>query len=88
MARTPHDDGKYLETAGDWEFAAYALREHRIALVNDLNRLSGPPSPAMSIFQDEFIEDRMEPGETIAFAKVCYGLLAAAVARRRSSPSS
>lgn len=69
-----------LDAMGPWEFAAYALKVHRVALIDALNRALGPHSPAMAMFQREFIDERMDPSDTIAFAKVCYGLLAAAVA--------
>jgi hypothetical protein len=64
---------------GKWELASLALRDNRIALVEDFNRLAGLPSYAMATFQREFIEECMEPSETIDFAKVCLGLMAAAI---------
>jgi len=64
------------EATGPWDLAAYALKEHRVALVDSFNRVMGAPSVAMAIFQEEFTEERMDPAETLAFAKVCYGVLA------------
>lgn len=55
-----------------------------MALVDNLNCIRGPPSMAMAMLQEEFIDEQMEPDETVAFARVCYGLLAVAMAMARA----
>lgn len=80
MSETERGTIFYLSDLPSGAPAACALREHRVALIADLNRLSGPPSAQMAALQQEFIDDRMEPQETLAFAAVAYGLLAEAVA--------
>lgn len=79
MAMSEQKTTLNLDAPGPWDFAVYALPEHRIALVDDLNRLLGPPSDAMAMLQREFIGEQMQPSETVAFAKVCFGLLKVAV---------
>lgn len=73
----PNDEKRELSLnlAQSFILASKALPEHRLALIDDLNRLVGPPSDAMALLQNEFIDDRMDDFETIAFAKFCYDLL-------------
>lgn len=71
--------GLYSNLLEQCILATKSLPEHRLALVDDLNRLLGPPSDAMKLLQHEFVNDYMDAFETIAFAKFCYDLLAEAV---------
>lgn len=61
-----------------WDEAEFASRENRVILIEKYNEIAGLPSHPMSIVQDEFIRDSMSQHETIAFVKVCRGLIAAA----------
>jgi hypothetical protein len=60
------------------ENANLTLKEARVALVDQYNQIAGRPSLAMIVVQDEFINERMDPSEMIAFAKVIHGLIAVA----------
>jgi hypothetical protein len=62
-----------------WDYAEFVVKKHRADLVDHFNQIAGRPSYAMKVLQDEFIEDRMDPREMIAFIKVCRGLIAAAI---------
>lgn len=57
------------------DYTEFASKENRIALIDHYNRLAGRPSDAMVLLQDEFINARMIEHETIAFVKVCLGLI-------------
>jgi hypothetical protein len=46
--------------------------------MNRFNQVCGVPSPAVAKLQQEFIDGVLEPEETVAFAKVCFGLVDAA----------
>lgn len=70
----------YLDAVDAVAAAASVLKKHRIALIDDLNRLTGPPSTHMLAVQQEFIADAMDPAEAAAFARYCYSSLVAAVA--------
>lgn len=61
-----------------WDYVELTLRENRVVLIKMYNEIAGPPSLPMSVVQDEFIKDLMSEHETIAFVKVCRGLIAAA----------
>lgn len=65
------------------EYTEFALKQNRVALIDHYNYLAGMPSDAMVRLQDEFINARMVEQETIAFVKVCLGLIAAAKAMGR-----
>lgn len=58
----------------------FALKQNRVALIGHYNFLAGLPSDAMAQLQDEFINARMAEEETIAFVKVCLGLITVAKA--------
>lgn len=66
-----------------WEFAQYALRNNRLALINRFNGLVGKPSYAISVMQEEFVEDRMDFSEMIALVREYSFIIAAA---RRADP--
>jgi hypothetical protein len=69
--------------AESWDFAALVLRSNRADLMYEVNLATGAPSYAVSNMQHEFVEGRMEFNETVAFAKVCLGLVDAARKRQR-----
>lgn len=58
-----------------WEVAKYALTSNRVALIEALNHLVGPPTPAVLVIQTEFLTGRMEPLEMINFAWSCHKLI-------------
>lgn len=58
-----------------WDVAALALRENRVDLMRRFNRVAGAPSPAVVKLQEEFIDGKLGPKETVNFAKVCMGLI-------------
>lgn len=61
-----------------WSIAALTLKGNRVDLMNQFNQICGAPSPAVDRLQQEFIDGVLEPAETVAFAKVCFGLVDAA----------
>jgi hypothetical protein len=58
-----------------WHLAKYALKQNRETLMAHLNNLVGAPSYTMTIVQDEFISDRMEPGEMVNYARACREII-------------
>jgi hypothetical protein len=71
---------------GAWPIAQYALLERRIDLIERYNRAVGAPSHAVARVQNDFIKDRMEASEMVAFVVVCERLITAA--RRREADRS
>lgn len=69
--------------ADSWELATLALRVNRIDLIKKFNLAIGAPSYNVAKMQHEFIKGEMEPAEAIAFAKVCLGLIDAAVSAQK-----
>lgn len=67
----------YIEESS-WYFATLALRSHRVDLMAKFNRILGVPSYEVARMQHDFLEGKMEPEETVAFAKVCLALIEAA----------
>ena len=63
--------------ASAWFIAEYAVLERRLDLINRYNETVGPPSPGVLQVQNDFIRDRMDPGELVAFVQVCEGLITA-----------
>lgn len=68
--------------ANAWFIAEYAVLERRLELIDCYNNAVGPPSLGVIQVQEDFIKDRMEPSELIAFILVCKGLISAAEKRR------
>jgi len=62
--------------------AEYAVLERRLDLMNRYNEAVGPPSASVARVQSDFIKDRMEPGEIVAFVGVCQSLIFAVNLRR------
>lgn len=65
-----------------WDFAALAIRDNRLDLIQKFNLALAPPSPAVQRLQQEFIEGRMDAKETLAFAKVYCDLVNASEEER------
>lgn len=68
--------------ASGWLIAEYAVLDRRLDLIRRYNDAAGTPSAAVAHVHDDFIKDRMEPEELVAFVQVCEGLIAAATKRR------
>lgn len=64
--------------SNSWDFATLALRPNRLDLIYKFNEILGAPSYEVARMQWDFLEGQMDPEETIAFAKVCLGLINAA----------
>lgn len=80
MARIQKPSGKTPTEEDPWAYVDFMLKKNRLDLINEFNRVVGPPSYQIQIVQNDFIQDRMDPAETIAFVKVCRGLIAAGFA--------
>lgn len=61
--------------------AEYSILERRLELINLYNSVVGPPSLGIIHVQEDFIRNRMEPSEFLAFILVCKGLISAAEKR-------
>lgn len=81
--RKPPGPPERHEQGNPWEFAKYALRSNRLALIERFNQLVGKPSYAISVLQEEFVEDRMYLEEMVAFVREYSAIIAAA---RRAEP--
>lgn len=62
----------------DWDVAQYAVRSNRLALIERFNQLVGKPSYAISVMQEEFVEDRMYLEEMVALVKEYSAIIDAA----------
>lgn len=60
------------------DFGDFSRKDNRKLLVELFNEIAGVPSYSMRMLQDEFIQDRMEPGEMVSFVKICRELVAVA----------
>lgn len=60
-----------------WLIAEYAARERRQELIERYNLVIGKPSMAVARVHDDFLKDRMEASELVAFVSVCEGLIVA-----------
>lgn len=58
-----------------WLISEYGYIERRLNLMLSYNNLAGPPSPAMTQVQTDFIKARMEPAELVAFVVMCQSLI-------------
>lgn len=67
-----------------WDLAKFVVRQNRIGLIDEFNKIVGPPSPAVTVVQADFLEGRMDQDEMIAFIKVCNGIVTAAAASDRA----
>ena len=79
MAMKPIRLSDELAANDSWNYAEFTLKKNRIDLIDQYNEIAGMPSYAMGVLQEEFIQDRMSPSETISFVKVCRGLIAVAL---------
>jgi hypothetical protein len=70
-----------LRQGSSWLAAEFSALEKRIDLIQQYNQVAGHPGPAVKQVQDEFISDRMEPDEAVAFIAVCMSLITAATGR-------
>jgi hypothetical protein len=69
--------------ASMWLISEFSAEEKRIDLIQRYNQVAGLPGAAVKQVQDEFISDRMEPDEAVAFIAVCMSLIRAASPRSR-----
>lgn len=58
-----------------WNLAKFAVRQNRIVLIDAFNKIVGPPSPAVTSVQSDFLAGRMDLEEMAAFIKVCNGII-------------
>lgn len=68
-----------FRSASAWLLNEYASMAKRIDLVERYNLVAGPPSMSVARVQDEFISDRMERQELVAFVGVCEALITASI---------
>lgn len=73
-----------FEQRRSWDLAKFAVSQNRIDLMDAFNKIVGPPSPAVTIVQADFLAGRMVPEETAAFVEVCNGIILAAAAGHRA----
>lgn len=85
MMKKPPGPPERPAPGNPWEFAKYALRSNRLALIERFNQLVGKPSYAISVLQEEFVEDRMFLEEMVALVRE-YSAIIAAASRAESGP--
>jgi hypothetical protein len=61
-----------------WITAEYASLKCRADLISRYNAVAGPPSEFITQVHNDFLKDRMEPDEVVAFVIVCEELITAA----------
>jgi hypothetical protein len=64
----------------------FSTEDKRIDLIQRYNEVAGNPGAAVMQVQDEFISNRMEPDEAVAYIAVCISLIRAAT-HRSSTPN-
>jgi hypothetical protein len=69
--------------ASSWLVSEFAAEEKRMDLIQRYNDVAGHPGAAVKQVQDEFVGNRMEPDEAVAFIAVCMSLITAATGRTR-----
>lgn len=79
-----HEHAPGSRRGSAWLVAHYAEKEQRIDLIARYNLVAGSPSAAVAQVQHEFLHDRMEPAETVAFVGVCESLISSATRANRS----
>jgi hypothetical protein len=62
----------------DWITAEYATLKRRSDLISRYNAVAGPPCEFITQVHNDFLKDRMEPDEVVAFVIVCEELITAA----------
>jgi hypothetical protein len=70
-------DAEALRKGSAWLMAEYAGQAKRIDLISRYNNAVGEPSPGVVRVQEDFLNNRMEPAEVVAFVGVCEKLIAA-----------
>lgn len=81
MASNFYENLQRSRRASAWLIAEYAVLERRLNLIYRYNDVAGEPSAAVAQVHDDFIKDRMEPEELIAFVLACERLIAGATKR-------
>jgi hypothetical protein len=61
----------------------FSAEDKRIDLIQRYNEVAGHPGAAVMQVQDEFINNRMEPDEAVAYIAVCMSLIRAATHQSR-----
>jgi hypothetical protein len=62
----------------DWITAEYVTLRRRADLISRYNAVAGPPSEFIMQVHNDFLKDKMEPDEVVAFVIVCEELITAA----------
>jgi hypothetical protein len=69
--------------ASSWLASEFAVEEKRMDLIQRYNDVAGHPGAAVKQVQDEFVGNRMEPDEAVAFIAVCMSLITASTGQTR-----
>jgi hypothetical protein len=69
--------------ASSWLVSEFAAEEKRMDLIQRYNDVAGHPGAAVKQVQDEFVGNRMEPDEAVAFIAVCMSLITASTGQTR-----